>query len=217
MPFTSSVFTLPSSPSRAMTSPASATCPRRRPSSRVSSTDAVSTKVFIPGAFEPFHARPVPQPNAGPRVDLAHNGQGEVDALEDAPRRGDACGWCSAYQLEVLRVLDGERPILSMQAARKWEALDVDRRPEARSLDQSLDLAMQPVADVAADPDTRLDQHATGDDARRRIELGGDPFTLACADGPAPRFEESQPRRGAAQRAGHGDQPARPRPLPPEQ
>src|ERR1700737_3482022 len=106
MPFTSSVLPVPSSPSRAMTSPASATCPRRRPSSRVSSTDSVSTKVFIPGAFEPFHARPVPQPNAGTRVDLADNAQGEVDALEDAPRRGDPCGWRSADQLEVLGVFD---------------------------------------------------------------------------------------------------------------
>src|SRR5438132_496722 len=88
MPFTSSVFPVPRSPSSAMMSPGSRTCPRRRPSSRVSATDVVSTKVFIPGPFEPFHPRAVLEPNPGSRVNLAHHGQWELDALEHAPGPG---------------------------------------------------------------------------------------------------------------------------------
>src|SRR5207253_1072777 len=96
MPFTSSVFPVPRSPSSAMMSPGSRTCPRRRPSSRVSATDVVSTKVFIPGPFE-----------------------------------------------------------------------------------QSLNLAIETVADIAADPDAGVDQDAPGDHARRWIQLGGDPAAFS--------------------------------------
>src|SRR5207302_4982722 len=168
MPFTSSVFPVPRSPSSAIMSPGSRTCPRRRPSSRVCSTDAVSTKVFIAGAFEPFHPRAVAQPNSRSRVNLAHHGQWELDALEDAPGRGDARGRCRADQLEVLGILDGERPFRPLQTSRQWEPLDIDRRPQARALEQSLNLAVKTVADVAADPDAGVDQHAPGDHARCR-------------------------------------------------
>src|SRR3979411_1436545 len=119
MPFTSSVFPVPSPPSSAMTSPASTTCPRRRPSSRVSSADAVSTKVFIPGSFEPLYPRAVSKPNPGLRVDLADHRQREIEALEETPGRGDARGGAGADQLEVLRVLYGQRPVFAIDAWRQ--------------------------------------------------------------------------------------------------
>src|SRR5205823_4188055 len=115
----------------------------RRPSSRVSATDAVSTKVFIPGALQPFHPRAVAEPNPRSRVNLAHHGQWELDALEDAPGGGDARRWCRADQLEVLGILHGERPFLPGKTLRQWETFDVDRRPQARAVDQSLYLAPQ--------------------------------------------------------------------------
>src|SRR2546427_3838025 len=216
MPFTSSVFPVPRFPSRAMTSPASTTCPRRRPSSRVSSTDVVSTKVFIAGSVEPFHSRAVAEPNAAASVDLSDHGQWEVDALEDAPGGRDPRGRRRADQFEVLGVADGERPLLPVQTSRQREALDIDRRPEPRAVEQSLDLAMQPVADVAADPDAGVDQHAPGDHAWYRIQLRGDPSAFSRRCGPAPGFEESQAGRGAAERAGHGEEPARACPIAPQ-
>src|SRR3984893_17284824 len=112
IPFTNSVFPAPRSPSRAMTSPASSTCPRRRPRSRVSSTDAVSTKVFVAGSFDAFEVGAVAEPNARPRVDVADDCQGEVDPLEDVPGSGDASGRGRADQLEVFRIFDGQPPIL---------------------------------------------------------------------------------------------------------
>src|SRR5438876_7082668 len=148
MPFTSSVFPVPRSPSIAMMSPGSRTCPRRRPSSRVSATDVVSTKVFIPGPFEPFHPRAVAEPNPGSRVNLAHHGQRDFDALEHAPGHGDACRRCRADQLEVLGILDGERPFLPRQTSRQWESREIERRTQARDVQQSLDLAIETVADV---------------------------------------------------------------------
>src|ERR1700732_4758214 len=216
MPFTSSVFPVPRSPSRAMTSPASRTCPSRRPRSRVCSTDAVSTKVFVSGSFEGFEARAVPKPNARPGFDLADDRQGEVDALEDALRGGDASGRGRADQLEVLRIFDGQRPFLRTDASRQWEPRDIDGRPQPRALDQSLDLTVKAVADVTADPDARVDEDAPGDDTWRRIELGRDPCSLAPVRGPAPGFEETQTGGGPAQGASDRDGPAGPRPLPPQ-
>src|SRR5207248_659769 len=166
-------------PSSATMSPDSRTCPRRRPSSRVSATDAVSTKVFIPGALQPFHPRAVAEPNPRSRVNLAHHGQWELDALEDTPGGRDARRRCRADQLEVLGILHGERPFLPGQTLRHWETLDVDCRPQARAVEQSLNLAIETIADVAADPDAGVDQQAAGDHAWCRIQLRGDPAAFS--------------------------------------
>src|SRR5256714_15142818 len=121
MPFTSSVLPVPRSPSRAMTSPASTTSPRRRPRARVSSVDAVSTKVFVAGPFHLFEPLAIPQPNARPAFDLSDHGQGEADTLEDAPGSDDPAGRGRADQLEVLGIFHGQRPFLRRQASRKWK------------------------------------------------------------------------------------------------
>src|ERR1700730_7979784 len=216
IPFTSSVFPAPRSPSRAMTSPASSTCPRRRPRSRVSSTDAVSTKVLVAGSFDAFETRAVPKPNARRGFDLADDRQRDVDPLEDALRGGDASGRRRADQFEVLRIVDGQPPFLGMQASGQREPGDIDGRPEPRALEQSLELTGKAVADVTPDPDARLDQNAPGDDTGRRIELGRDPGTLVPGLGPAPGFEETQTSGGATQGARDREEPNRPCPSPPE-
>src|ERR1700737_4221272 len=162
MPLTSSVFPVPRSPSRPMTSPASSAAPIRRPRARVSSTDAVLTEVLIAGRLQAFDPGAVAKPNPGIPVDLAHQGQWHVDAFQGALRDPHARLWGGADQLEILGVAHRQRPFLSSQAARQRKALDIDGRAEARVLHQPFDLTGQAVADVTANPDPRLDEDAPG-------------------------------------------------------
>src|SRR5438874_2886567 len=87
MPFTSSVFPVPRSPSSAMMSPGSRTCPRRRPSSCVSSTEAVSTKMFI-ACSEAWNNDELPvdaYPNAATALEGADDRELEVEVTAQTP------------------------------------------------------------------------------------------------------------------------------------
>src|SRR5260370_40061993 len=139
MPLTNSVFPVPRSPSRPITSPASSAAPSRRPSALVSSTDVVLTdapltEVLIASLLHAFHPGAVAIANPGALIDLPHNGQCDLDSFQGALCDPHARWGRGADQFEIFGVGDRERPLLASQSARQRKALDVDGRAQARVL-----------------------------------------------------------------------------------
>jgi hypothetical protein len=118
-------------------------------------------------AIEKAHTRIV--------VKVAHNREAKMMPRERVPRALDRAQRRRADELEVLRVANGEWPVIMAKTGREGKPVDMNGRAQAVELGNALDFTKEAIADVAANPHASLDQDLPRPELWRWIQLRSNP------------------------------------------